>query len=81
MARKRNLPNNLQQRNDLITDICRHGVDPESCWADYGEYDSDWTTAATALRAELPLTGGLTAYRASLKPFYWRSYQQAFNPL
>lgn len=81
MARKRNLPTDIQRRNDLIADICRHGVDPESCWEDFGEYDGDWETAAAALGGELPLSGGLKEYRASLRPFYWRTYEQAFNPL
>lgn len=80
MAKLRNLPTDFQQRNDLIADICQHGVDPETCWADFGEYDSDWEIAAAALRAELPLSGGLRAYRASLRPFYWRTYDEGFNP-
>lgn len=81
MSKKRDLPNTYPERADLIRDICQHGVDPETCYTDFGEYDSDWEIAAAALRAELPLSGGLKAYRASLKPFYWRTYEQAFNPL
>ena len=81
MARKRNLPFDPQQRADLIADIARHGVDPESCWADFGEYDSDWEIVASALGTELPRSGQIKDYRASLKPFFWRTYEAAFNPL